>query len=272
MTELGFLLAVVVGLTLGLIGGGGSILTVPILVYVVGVAPLSATAYSLFIVGIAAVVGAAAYVRRREVRGDIALGFGLPSILAVYATRRFLVPALPSLLFYAGGVPVTRDLAIMVLFAVLMVVASLSMIRGRRELRTGHTVPAGATTARAAFVATVVAEGAVVGTLTGLVGAGGGFLIVPALVVLTGLPMKTAVGTSLVIIAGKSLIGFAGDLGAARAVDWHFLLLFAAFTVLGILAGTAVSRKIPAERLKPAFGWFVLFAGGAIFAREIFSL
>jgi uncharacterized membrane protein YfcA len=272
MTELGFLLAVVVGLTLGLIGGGGSILTVPILVYVVGVDPVSATAYSLFIVGIAAVVGAGAYLWRREVRVDVALGFGLPSILAVYATRRFLVPALPPTLFYAGELPVTRDLAIMVLFAVLMVVASLSMIRGRRELGPRHSEATDSTVSRTVFVATVMVEGAVVGTLTGLVGAGGGFLIVPALVVLAGRPMKTAVGTSLVIIAGKSLIGFAGDLAAARAVDWQFLSLFAGFTVLGILVGTVVSRRVRAERLKPAFGWFVLIAGGAVLAREFLFL
>lgn len=262
----GYILAVVIGGTLGLLGGGGSILTVPVLVYVVGIAPTAATAYSLFVVGLSALVGALGYLRRGQARVDIAAGLGVPAVLAVYGTRRFLVPAIPNTLFTAGSVVVTRDVLIMVLFAVLMITASLSMIRGRR----GAQAHGGLDGVR--FLAVVVLEGLVVGVLTGLVGAGGGFLIVPVLVVLTGLPMKTAVGTSLLIIAGKSLLGFLGDVGSAMAITWSFLLPFAALTVAGIFVGMAASRRVDAQRLKPAFGWFVLVAGAAILLRELTTM
>ncbi len=263
----GYLLAVVIGATLGLIGGGGSILTVPVLVYVVGVPPLTATAYSLFVVGLSALIGAGGYLRRGDVRVDVAVGFGVPAVISVFLTRLYLVPALPATLFRVGDITVTRDTGIMVLFALLMVLASVSMIRRDPP---GQHVHAPRSTGT--FLLAVVAEGVVVGVLTGLVGAGGGFLIVPALVVLARLPMKTAVGTSLVIIAGKSLIGFLGDVESSAAVDWRFLLAFAAMTAVGILIGMAASRRVSAARLKPAFGWFVLIAGAAIMIREVVAV
>jgi uncharacterized membrane protein YfcA len=261
MTEfIGFIAAIVIGVTLGLIGGGGSILTVPSLVYLADVQPVPATAYSLFVVGLTALVGAGAYMRQGLVSYRTAVVFGVPSLLAVFATRRFLVPAIPVDLGSVAGIAVSRDLAVMLLFAVLMVAASVSMIRRGREKNTEEGIHF--------HYPMIVLEGTVVGILTGLVGAGGGFLIIPALVLLARLPMKLAVGTSLLIIAAKSLVGFTGDL-AQMDMNWNFLLLFSAFAVGGILLGTWLTRFVPGHRLKPAFGWFTLAMGVYIIGREL---
>jgi uncharacterized membrane protein YfcA len=258
---LGYVAAVLIGISLGTIGGGGSILTVPVLVYLFGVAPLPATAYSLFIVGITALAGSFAYMRAREVDYRAALHFGVPSLVAVFLTRSMLVPALPDTLFFLAGFAVTRDLFIMLLFALLMLAASVSMIRKSSAEQSAGDI--------AYNYPVILLEGLLVGVLTGLVGAGGGFLIIPALVLFARLPMKLAVGTSLLIIAAKSLIGFTGDLGR-MPVDWSFLLLFTALAVAGILFGNRIARHISAERLKPAFGWFTLVMGAGILARELF--
>ncbi len=259
----GFVSAIFIGVTLGLIGGGGSILTVPSMVYLVGVDPVPATAYSLFVVGLTALVGSAMYMRKGLVSYRTALVFGIPSLLAVFATRRFLVPAIPLQIGSVGGFDISRDLAIMLLFATLMVAASASMIRGgRRE--------SGAEEIRYNYPA-IVAQGVVVGTLSGLVGAGGGFLIIPALALLARLPMKLAVGTSLLIIATQSLIGFTGDM-MQMEVNWGFLALFSAFAVGGILLGSWLTRFIPGAKLKPAFGWFTLAMGVYIIGKELTQL
>lgn len=261
MTELfGFLAAVLIGVTLGLIGGGGSILTVPVLVYLVGVAPVPATAYSLFVVGLTALVGAVAYIRKGLVSYRTAVVFGIPAFIAVFLTRSFLVPAIPEQLFTVFAFSVTRDIAIMLLFAALMVAASVSMIRRSRdndeETDIHYNYPM------------IFLEGAIVGVLTGLVGAGGGFLIIPALVVLARLPMKLAVGTSLLIIAVKSLVGFTGDM-MTMSVDWSFLSVFSLFAIAGILLGSWLTHYVSGKRLKPAFGWFTLAMGLYIIGKEL---
>ncbi len=261
-------MAIVVGLLLGLIGGGGSILTVPVLVYLLRVPAVQATAYSLFVVGLAALVGAIGYVRSGEIDARIAAFFALPSLVAVFVTRRFVIPAVPDVLFRAGTLVVTKDMAILVLFAVTMLLAAVSMIRGCKRCitRSGDGEPGDH---QRLSVTAVVLEGLVVGTLTGLVGAGGGFLIIPALVLVAGLPMKQAVGTSLLIIAAKSLTGFVGDLGASTTIDWRILLMFSAITVAGIILGVLISKQVAEKRLRPAFGWFVLVMGTAIIVQEI---
>lgn len=246
-------------MALGIMGGGGSILTVPVLVYLLGVSPVLSTAYSLFIVGSTALVGAAGYFRRGLVALPTALVFLGPSLVAVFLTRRVLVPAIPYALFTVGHLLVTKDLLVLVAFALLMVAAATSMIW--RTAANGD--PA------ASNYPLVLGIGAVVGTLTGFVGAGGGFLIIPALVLGARLPIQRAVGTSLAIIALNSLIGFAGDLGAGRAIDWAFLLGFLAFALTGIGLGTYLARFIPGARLKPAFGWFTLAMGTFILAKEL---
>lgn len=256
----GWIMALVIGLTLGLLGGGGSILTVPVLVYMLGLNPVVSTGYSLFIVGLTALFGAFSYYKKNQVDFRTAAVFGVPSIAAVYLARKVIVPAIPDEIMVIGDFLLTKDIAIMVLFAVLMIVASYSMIKGGVKQETKNKVHYN--------YPVILLEGLVVGTLTGLVGAGGGFLIIPALVLLSGLSMKMAVGTSLVIIAVKSLIGFVGDI-QNYTIDWVFLLSFAALAVVGIFIGSRLSNKIEGAKLKPAFGWFVLIMGLYILAKEL---
>ncbi len=262
MEILGYLLAVLVGVSLGLIGSGGSILTVPILVYVMTVEPVIATAYSLFIVGSTALVGGLQYAFQKKVDFKTALIFGIPSIAAVYATRLWLVPAIPKELFSIGSLLITKPIAIMVLFAVVMILASISMIRPGNVKDVDENAPA-----RYNYPM-ILLEGAVVGVLTGLVGAGGGFLIIPALVLLAKMPMKLAVGTSLFIIAAKSLIGFTGDLQGSEVIDWPLLGGFTLASVIGIFIGNYIAKFVSGAKLKTAFGWFVLIMGIYIIIKE----
>lgn len=258
-----YLLATLIGLSLGLIGGGGSILTVPVLVYVMGISPVLSTAYSLFIVGATSIIGAIQYAQQKLVDFKTGILFGIPSIAAVYLTRKFLIPFIPDPVFTLGQLVISKELLIMLLFAVLMILASVSMILPVREKQYEKILPAWLT------LLTVLLEGAGVGVLTGLVGAGGGFLIIPALVLLTRMPMKKAIGTSLLIIALKSLIGFTGDLGH-QVLDWNLLVLFTLFAIAGMFLGTALSKRIGGEKLKPAFGWFVLVMGVFIVVNELY--
>lgn len=267
MQILGAILALLVGVSLGLIGSGGSILTVPILVYVMGVAPVLATAYSLFIVGGTALVGGIQNALQGKVNYLTAVVFGIPSIAAVYATRKWLVPHIPEELFTVGDFLVTKNIGLMLLFAVFMGLASISMIRS------GSKAEADADVSQLKFnYPMILLEGALVGMLTGLVGAGGGFLIIPALVLLAKLPMRLAVGTSLFIIAAKSLIGFIGDIQGEAEMDWTLLLGFTFVSIIGIFIGNFLSKRIPGGKLKTGFGWFVLIMGVYIILKELHVL
>jgi uncharacterized membrane protein YfcA len=264
MEILGYALAAIVGVSLGLIGSGGSILTVPILVYIMGVNPVLATAYSLFIVGSTALVGGVQSALQKKVDFKTIFIFGIPSIAAVYATRMWLVPFIPKELFSIGSLVVTKPLALMLLFAIVMILASVSMIKPSKQKVLENDAP------MQYNYPMILLEGTIVGVLTGLVGAGGGFLIIPALVLLARMPMKLAVGTSLFIIAVKSLIGFIGDLQGNQVIDWTLLGTFTSFAVVGIFIGIFLSKKIPGEKLKKAFGWFVLIMGIYIIVKELF--
>ncbi|MEL6675678.1 MAG: sulfite exporter TauE/SafE family protein [Bacteroidota bacterium] len=264
MEILGYVGALCIGLIMGLLGGGGSILAVPILVYLMGVSPVLATAYSLFIVGLASLIGAGTYYRQQLVSVKTAVIFGIPSLIAVYLARKFLVPAIPDPFFHIGSFSVGKDMFIMGLFAFLMVGAAISMIRKG----SGNELPDAEGPQQFNFPL-IMLEGAVVGVLTGIVGAGGGFLIIPALVVFSKLPMKLAVGTSLLIISAKSLIGFLGDLGGESMIAWNFLFVFSGLAIVGIFLGVYFSKFVPGEKLKPAFGYFVLLMGVFILTKEL---
>jgi uncharacterized membrane protein YfcA len=271
MEIIGYIASLIIGVSLGLIGGGGSILTVPVLVYLFGVEPVIATAYSLFIVGVSSLIGAAPKYKQGLVNLKTAIIFGIPSIIAVFATRKFIVPLIPDEVFTIGSLLITKNILMMVLFAILMVFASVSMIREKNGNGNGNSNGNGnGKNGELKFnYPLILLEGAVVGVLTGLVGAGGGFLIIPALVLLSKLPMKQAVGTSLLIIAAKSLIGFTGDL-FHYTMDWKLLLIVTALAIGGIFIGDALSKKIHGNSLKKGFGWFVLVMGIYIIVKEIF--
>jgi uncharacterized protein len=267
MEESGFLLAAGVGISLGLIGGGGSILTVPILVYIMGISPLLATSYSLFIVGTTSLVGALNNYRKGLVQIKTALLFGLSSITTVFLTRKLIIPLIPKTIISIGRITITENLLTMVLFAVLMLFASVSMIRSGKipeNSKKEETDELSGINIPKLFI-----YGIAIGLATGFLGAGGGFLLIPALVLLVGLPMKQAVGTSLLIIALNSLIGFTGDLGHFQ-MDWIFLGKITSVTIAGIFAGGYWSRRIHGEKLRKAFGYFVFIMGTLILVREIF--
>lgn len=266
MEILGLVLAALVGISLGLIGSGGSILTVPILVYIMGVEPVLATAYSLFIVGSTALVGGIQSAVQKKVDFKTVFIFGIPSIVAVFMTRLWLVPLIPKEIFTVGTFVVTKPIALMVLFAIVMIAASISMIKPSKKEQKDEDENA----PRTYNYPVILLEGTVVGILTGLVGAGGGFLIIPALVLLAKMPMKLAVGTSLFIIAVKSLIGFVGDMQGDEVIDWTLLGSFTFAAVIGIFIGIFLSKKIAGEKLKTAFGIFVLVMGIYIIAKELF--
>jgi len=265
MEIIGFIASIIIGISLGLIGGGGSILTVPVLVYLFGVEPMLATAYSLFIVGSSSLIGALPKYKQGLINIKTAIVFGVPSIIAVFATRKLLVPAIPDEVFTVSGFVVTKAILMMILFAVLMLAASVSMIREKKgkkeqvveEQKFNYPM--------------ILVEGSIVGVLTGLVGAGGGFLIIPALVMLSKLPMKMAVGTSLLIIAAKSLIGFIGDVSTnGNMMDWKLLGIVTSLAIVGIFIGNALSKKIDGNKLKKGFGWFILVMGIYIILNELF--
>lgn len=259
----GFSASILIGVSLGLIGGGGSILTLPVLVYLLGFSPVTSTAYSLFVVGTTSLVGSVNYMRHQQVNYKAALLFSIPSFVAVYLTRKYLIPNIPDPVFSIGAFTLSKNVVIMIFFAVVMLAASISMIRDKRTTDQPPTSPLN-------FNLPVIAlDGVFVGLLTGIVGAGGGFLIIPALVLLVRLPMKMAVGTSLLIIATNTLIGFWSG-RANMVIDWPFLLKFTALSVFGIIVGTYLSQFIPGQKLKKAFGWFVLVMSIYIISREVF--
>ncbi|MCF4101426.1 sulfite exporter TauE/SafE family protein [Gillisia sp. M10.2A] len=259
---LGYVGALIIGLVLGLTGGGGSILTVPVLVYVLGYNPVIATGYSLFIVGASSSFGALRNIQKGLINYKTSLIFAIPAVIAVFSTRRFLVPAIPEVVFSLGDFEVTKDILIMVFFAVLMLLASISMIKEQKDTVIAQNGE------RHIKYGSLIVLGAATGLITGTVGAGGGFIIVPILVLLAKLPMKEAVGTSLFIIAINSLLGFLGDLSHID-VDWIFLLSFTFIAIIGIFIGIYLNKFIDGKKLKKSFGWFVLIMGIYIIYKEI---
>lgn len=308
METFAYLAAAFIGLSLGLIGGGGSIMTVPVLVYLFGLSPVLATSYSLFIVGSTSMVGAFNNYRKGYVNIKTALLFGISSISTVFLTRKFIIPAIPAHIATIGRFQISQDMLTMVLFAVLMLLAATAMIRSGSEsynsqpLNTSQMpdisqastciqqinsirkstsimdIPERAENTDSACILNteerpidlprLLFYGTGIGLATGILGAGGGFLLIPTLVLLVGLPMKEAIGTSLLIIALNSLIGFTGDLGHFT-MNWFFLIKITSIAIMGIFAGGYLNRKMPADRLKKGFGIFVLVMGIYIILREL---
>ncbi|MGA9652134.1 sulfite exporter TauE/SafE family protein [Pedobacter sp.] len=259
---LAYFASALIGISLGLIGGGGSILTMPVLVYLFGVSPLLATSYSLFIVGSTSLAGTVSNFKRGLVNIKTALLFGSASISTVFLTRKLIIPVIPKTIANIGGFVITENMLTMVLFAALMIAASLAMIRGGNEReQTGAERPG-------LNIGKLLLYGVFIGLATGLLGAGGGFLLIPTLVILVGLPMKEAVGTSLFIIALNSLIGFTGDIGHFK-IDWIFLAKITAVAIAGIIVGGVINKRIEGAKLKKGFGWFVLAMGCYIIFKEV---
>lgn len=260
MELIGYIASIGIGISLGLIGGGGSILTVPVLVYLFHVEPFLATSYSLFVVGSTSMVGAIPYFKNKLIDFRTALYFGIPSIITVFLTRHYLINAIPDELFEVGGMVVTKNMAIMLFFALLMLFASYNMIKSKeipQEEKPIRILP-------------LLIQGTAVGLISGLVGAGGGFLIIPALIIFGQMSMKKAVGTSLLIISANSLIGFLGKMDV-EGMNWGFILGISAIAIVGILIGAKMSQRIDGKKLKPAFGWFVLAMATLILLQELFK-
>ena len=241
MEIFGYLAAIVMGISLGLIGGGGSILTVPILVYLFKQDPLIATTGSLFIVGSTASVGAILNARKKLIDFKTGVLFAVPSFIGVFAARHFILPSIPDHIVSWGALTLTKPLlVVMGLFGIIMVLSSRAMIRSGRE--SNSPTKENSDSGNTRFIA-VVWQGLLVGITTGFVGAGGGFLIIPALVLLVRLPMKMAVGTSLAIIAANSIFGFTISIGD-QYFDWPLLIKITAIGIFGIAVGQFLFFKI----------------------------
>ena len=259
MEFIGYFCALIIGLVMGIIGGGGSILGVPVFVYLFEMNAVTATTLSLFVVGLASAFGAIGNAKEGNVDFKTAMLFGIPSVFSVVFVRKIILPHLPENLINIGSLHIAKHVFILVMFAVLMLFSSLKMIFGNKKIETKTDSPQ---------YHLLVTQGIAVGMITGMIGAGGGFLIVPALVMLLNLEMKKAIGTSMMIISMNSLLGFLSS--QKTGINWQFLLIFTSIAVIGMLIGIQLAKKIDGKKLKPIFGWFVLMMGIYIIIKEIF--
>ena len=265
MEILGYICATLVGISLGILGSGGSILTVPIMVYLMQVNPVDATGLSLFIVGITSTIGGIAYVQRKLVDIKTAAIFAAPSIVSVFLTRKYLMPFIPDPVLTVSSFVLSKEIFILVLFAILMVIVGYRMIRKKE-----YAEPEENTLQKFNYPA-LLGIGTISGIITGILGVGGGFIIIPALVLFGKIPVRMSVGTSLLIIAVNSLGGFAEEVMVRHAaIDFRFLALFSLMSVAGIFIGFRVSLKLRPVELKNIFGWFILLMGVAVFFKELF--
>lgn len=260
---LGYIGALFVGITLGLIGSGGSILSLPIFVYLFGLNPIIASAYSLFTVGITSLIGSIKNIKYKLIDINTVLYFSLSAALSVYITRKYLIELIPDEIISIGNLIITKEKFLMLFFSLLIYFAGIAMIKKRIDKRQNLR-------RKSKYdKVLILVEGAVVGVVTGLVGAGGGFIIIPVLVLFSKLNMKNAIATSLVIISIKSLIGFIGDI-ENHNIDYEFLITFSLISILGIYIGQALGLKIDGRKLKKGFGYFILIIGICIVIKEAF--
>ena len=260
MEWIGYIASILIGISLGLIGSGGSILTVPVLVYLFAVDPLLATTYSLCIVGFSSIAGVISRLRQKLLDFKVILVFGAPSILGVFIARKFILHAIPDQFAILPNSLISKSNFIMLFFATLMLASALSMILGKKNEQQEDQKPV--------YGISLAMVGLMEGMVTGIVGAGGGFLIIPALVILGKLPMKKAIASSLFIITIKSLVGFSGDLLHVsmkwsaplngKEISIQFLVTIIVLATLGIVTGNYLNKTIDGAKLKKGFGWFVL--------------
>ncbi|HGS8256769.1 TPA: sulfite exporter TauE/SafE family protein [Legionella pneumophila] len=253
----GYSLAMMMGMTLGLIGAGGSILAVPILVYFFGVKPVIATGYSLLIVGCTALVGVSSYWKNDTVHFKKAVAFAIPAMISVLFTRLIIIPGIPETIMGLG-----KDRFIMIIFSILMLVAAISMLKPvdkMSELSSEASVQPHR----------IIIGSSIVGFLTGMVGAGGGFLIIPSLIAIFKFNIKEAIGTSLTVITINSLVGFNGDLAKGIPMDWLLLGAFLSMTIIGVLIGAALGKRINGNHLKKSFAIFLVILSVAIIFNEL---
>ena len=256
--------ALLIGFNIGLLGGGGSILAVPVFVYLMQIDPHTATSYSLFVVGICSILATLQNLNKGLIQYKVGLVFAIPLFVVIFSVRKFLIPTLPDVLYKGANITIDLGTALMVLFALVMLATSISMIIGRKEK---PITPENEKKYRKNYVLLIL-QGMAVGLITGLVGAGGGVLIIPALVILARLPMKNSIATSLLIISFNSLIGFTGDIGTVN-IDWSFLLIFSTIALIGVIIGLYVNTKIANAQLRKIFGYFVLVMGILILVKEM---
>ena len=259
---LGYIGAVMTGLILGLLGGGGALLSIPVLVYLFHIPATLATGYSLFLVGLTATTGALQNIRKQLVDYTAVLYYGIPSAITVYCMRRFVMPALPNTFFTINNFTVDKNHFILFVLVLVMFIAAYKMITAKTE-EDKDTASGSINYIKLPLYAVLV------GGFLGLVGAGGGFLMIPALVLFANLPMRKAVGTSLVLVAANSFIGFVGDIHGNVAMDWKFLFLFSAFSIIGVLAGNYLQHFVKGNELKKYFGWFILLVALLMVVKEI---
>jgi uncharacterized membrane protein YfcA len=265
---LGYAGAIVVGLLVVLIGAGGSILTVPVLVYLFHISPVIATGYALLIVGTTSIISTLSYIRRKMVNYRIAVIFGIPSVAAVYITRRYMLPAIPDEMSTFGDSVISKDAFLMLLMGVLLFVSATSMVMIKRKYDAEPELNLNTFY----YTRMILIEGLIIGVLTGLVGTGGGFMIIPALVILCNLPIKTAIGTALLIASAKSGIGFLGEISINADIDYELIFKFTAFSLVGIAIGTYLSDKVSGYKLRNYFGYFLYVVGATILITELLSL
>jgi len=253
--------SVAIGLCLGVIGAGGSILTIPVLVYLLKTDPLVSTIYSMFIVGACSFVGTVLSAVKNCIDFKAAVWFGIPSVIGVFAARKLIFPLLPEKFFCIGSLTVSKDVFIMVVLAGVMLFVSLRMLKNN-SAQVRHD--------KALHLPTsfFVLQGVITGIVTGLLGVGGGFLIVPALLLWARLSIKIAIGTALLIITINSAMGFASGYSSI-ATDWALLLKYATGAIVGILAGTRLADKLPADNLKKILAWFIIITSVYVLYRQI---
>jgi uncharacterized protein len=258
MELVGYLALIGIGIVLSLMGGGGSLLSVPILVYLFSLDIVTASSYSLFIVGTTSLLGA--LLKHKEQRADLRAGiiFSMSSVVAVFSTRKWIIPSIPEEILLGNDLVVTKRALILGVFAMLVIASSLMILlkhgwassdHGKQRLK--YLLPVSFTT----------------GIIGGFVGAGGGFLILPSLIIFARLPFKIAVGTTLLVIGFNSLLGFLGDV-LNYPINWLFLIMITGLASAGMLLGNLVGSKIPVYYLRLSFGWMMLITAIMILVKE----